>query len=209
MISNHNLTRNYFNAGIALPSSQKIKSPVSTAWRPLSSFHDNEVPAHWHKWLSDRGSLTERLIDASDNQFAVEVLSQVQTLPDESEARALNISPTREVLIRQVILKGKDTPWVFARSILPLTTLTGRLAALRHIDSQPLGAVLFNDPSMSREPVAASYMMASDLHVPESICNQMTHLWGRRSVFRLDSKPLLVSEIFLPSFQDYNYRLEE
>ena len=192
-----------------MPTSRQTKLPASAAWRPLSSFHDHEIPEHWHKWLSDRGSLTERLIDASHNQFAVEVLSQVEKLPDESEARALNIPPSSEVLIRQVILKGKDTPWVFARSILPFTTLTGRLEALRHIDSQPLGAVLFNDPSMSREPVAASYMTAAGLHVPKSICNQMTHLWGRRSVFRLDSKPLLVSEIFLPSFQDYNHGLEE
>jgi len=192
-----------------LPTSRQTKLPTSAAWRPLSSFHDHEIPEHWYKWLSDRGSLTERLIDASHNQFAVEVLSQVEKLPDESEARALNIPPSSEVLIRQVILKGKYTPWVFARSILPFTTLTGRLEALRHIDSQPLGAVLFNDPSMSREPVAASYMTAADLHVPKSICNQMAHLWGRRSVFRLDSKPLLVSEIFLPSFQDYNHGLEE
>ena len=103
---------------------------------------------------------------------------------------------------------GSGKPSI-GRSILPFTTLTGRLEALRHIDSQPLGAVLFNDPSMSREPVAASYMTAADLHVPKSICNQMTHLWGRRSVFRLDSKPLLVSEIFLPSFQDDNHGLEE
>ena len=192
-----------------MPTSRQTKSSASAVWRPLTSFHDHEIPKHWYKWLSDRGSLTERLIDASHNQFTVEVLSQVEKLPDESEARALNISSTSKVLIRQVILKGKGTPWVFARSILPFTTLTGRLEALRHIDSQPLGAVLFNDPSMSREPVAASYMTAADLHVPKSICNQMAHLWGRRSVFRLDSKPLLVSEIFLPSFQDYNHGLEE
>ena len=38
-------------------------------------------------------------------------------------------------------------------------------------------------------------------YVPETLLGN-AHAWGRRSVFVLDGKPLLVSEVFLPAFPD-------
>ena len=76
--------------------------------------------------------------------------------------------------------------------------------ALRELNSKPLGALLFNDPSMTRAPVESSYANASALAVPETLCDGDVFLWGRRSVFCLDQKPLLVSEVFLPGFGTYD-----
>ena len=192
------------NVGTVLPISPPSQTTKAIPWQALTYFDQKQVPATRYNWLSDRGSLTARLIDASENNFSVKVLSQGESVPSESEAAALNIAKNTPVLIRQVILCGRSIPWVFARSVLPLTTLTGRLAALHDLDSQPLGALLFNDPSMTRAPVEASYSLASALAVPETLCAGNIFLWGRRSVFCLDEKPLLVSEIFLPEFGDHN-----
>lgn len=195
------------NIGTALPISQP--SPITSAipWKALSEFDHEQVPAGWHEWLSDRGSLTARLVDASENKFSVEVLNQYEFVPSESEAVALDMSTSTPAMIREVILCGKGKPWVFARSVLPLTTLTGRLVALRELDSQPLGALLFSDPSMTRAPVEVSYSAAAAFSVPDTLCAGNAFLWGRRSVFYLDQKPLLVSEMFLPSFEPYNNML--
>jgi chorismate--pyruvate lyase len=180
----------------------KQKMPVEPIfWQPLSAFESEQLPYFWYQWLSDRGSLTSSLVKASGNRFSVKVLSQREDVPLATEAQALNITVQTPVLVRQVILYGDHIPWVFARSIMPLTTLTGRVAELRNLDNQPLGARLFSDSSMSRETVEVAYFNAQELAVPIGVSNSNAMLWGRRSVFRLDQKPLLVSEIFLSTFE--------
>lgn len=122
--------------------------------------------------------------------------------------------PAREVvLVREVILWGCGQPWVFARSIVPLTTLSGRYRFLRHLGSQPLGELLFNDPTMRRGKFELMQSNISELNTtelniaklspaPTATCALApeTNIWGRRSVFYLSDKPLLVGEFFLPNF---------
>jgi chorismate--pyruvate lyase len=163
---------------------------------------DYQVPPCWRDWLADRGSLTARLLNLSGGDLSVVVANQGLAFPKRSEQRALNLSGRRKALIREVILYGGGQPWVYARSVLPLTTLTGRLRKLRHLDNRPLGALLFKDPNMRREAVQIAHFKNNNL--PHLLNNLGTSAWGRRSVFRLDNKPLLVSEVFLPTFKPYN-----
>ena len=107
-------------------------------------------------------------------------------------------------MVREVVLYGNAQPWVFARSILPLSTLTGRLRKLRQLSNQPLGELLFKDPSMCREPVQYARFDAGNNLLPQSTVSMDQVSWGRRSVFRLDNKPLLVAEVFLPDFNPHN-----
>ena len=162
---------------------------------------------HWRDWLLDKGSLTKRLIAASDGQLTVQVLSQGIEIPRPSEMLALSLPPRQRALIREVLLLGNEQPWVYARSVIPLTTLTGRLRSLRHLDSRPLGALLFNDPSMTRQPIEVAAISPGTLWLPDVLNLSEVTLWGRRSVFCLDQKPLLVAEIFLPAFKPYNQSL--
>ena len=162
---------------------------------------DYRVPAQWRPWLSDRGSLTERLLVASDRQLRVTIIQQKLAVPKLSERRVLGLRARQRAQIREVVLWGRGQPWVYARSILPLKTLTGRLKPLRQLDNRPLGALLFNDPSMRREPVQVARFKAQSGCLPGLARGTGRPLWGRRSVFRLDSKPLLVSEIFLEAFK--------
>ena len=177
------------------------------SWRSLLSRSDRSVPKQWRDWLLDKGSLTQRLIDASDNRLSVQILNQRIDTPRFTERRALKLPPRRLTLIREVVLLANSTPWVYARSIIPLTTLTGRLRKLRHLDNQPLGALLFRDPTMTRGPVEVACHTNINAKLPIALGNIQKSLWGRRSVFRLDAKPLLVSEIFLPDFKPYNQSL--
>jgi chorismate lyase len=155
-------------------------------------------------WLLDRGSLTQRLIDASNDAFRVEVLNQRMALPLLSEARALGLPTHQRALVREVVLYGCDEPWVYARSIIPVKTLTGRLRSLRKLDNRPLGALLFNDRSMQRGDIEIACMNTATHLQPSLPKNIEGTVWGRRSVFTLDQKPLLVSEMFLPGFKPYN-----
>ncbi|TQV82568.1 chorismate lyase [Exilibacterium tricleocarpae] len=177
------------------PGPRKPGEPVWSA-RPGGN---RRPAAHLRRWLLDRGSLTQHLICASQGRFAVQVLHQAIGCPRPGEARALGLGPRRRALIREVILYGRDQPWVFARSILPLSTLTGRQRALRRLDDRPLGALLFKDPSMRRGPIEMAPILPAHGILPLHLQHPQP-AWGRRSVFYLDAKPLLVCEIFLATF---------
>lgn len=155
-------------------------------------------------WLLDRGSLTERLIRASKGQFEVKILFQGMGVPRLSEQRALALPARQRALIREVILLGNHQPWVHARSIIPMKTLTGRLRKLRKLDNRPLGALLFSDPGMARGPIEISNLSMFEPWPSSVPSTYGSPVQGRRSLFWLDDKPLLVSEVFLTGFTPYN-----
>ncbi|MCH9820490.1 MAG: chorismate lyase [Gammaproteobacteria bacterium] len=170
-------------------------------WQPAHGGILVQMPENLGPWLIDNGSLTRKLVALSKDQFEVQVLRQEVATPGAAEANALKMTQQTPVMIREVVLKGRGRPWVFARSILPMTTMTGRLAGLRTLSNQPLGELLFQDPSMTREALEAACLPARILSVPAALAAGDEPLWARRSVFFLDQKPLLVSEVFLSEFK--------
>lgn len=168
------------------------KAPI---WRQ-TSLNNQKIPKHYLSWLLDKGSLTQKLIEKSGGDFHVELVEQrIQHIPL-SERKALKIPPRRWAVIREVILYGQHTPWVYARTVIPLSTLKGSLRRLHYLGNKPLGEQLFSNPTMRREPVEVAQLYTEQL--PPALSTLPT-AWARRSVFRLSNKPLLVSEIFLPA----------
>lgn len=180
----------------------KSLSSLSFAKEPLwfaADLHPNTIEAHWLPWLLDRGSLTERLVSKSKGDFFVKVLRRSICRPRLSEQQVLKLPLNQWAMIREVILFGNNTPWVYARTVVPLSTLHGPLRRLYYLGNQSLGSQLFSHPNMYREPVHIARVDAEQL--PNACqCNDAT--WGRRSIFRLSGKPLLVSETFLPALMD-------
>lgn len=155
-----------------------------------------QVPRHCRLWLSDSGSLTKRLQDASDHHFRVSVLQQYKGKTTLEEQRALNLKPRSQPFIREVELFCYDNPWVFARTVIPVTTLSGEAKALTQLGSKPLGAALFNSPHVTRAAITIKRIHSNQLPLSQAIEPQW--LWGRHSVFHINQAPLLVNEIFLP-----------
>lgn len=178
---------------------------ISHFARELCWFVRPRQPWHLHpstalrSWLLDSGSLTAKLQKLSNGHFSVEVLRQVHARASRSEALALGIGFNELCLIREVILRGHHQPWVFARSVLPLRSLTGSLRHLRKQGTRPLGAFLFSQPHLKRSPIALALISGHHAYLPEALIGA-NPVWGRRSVFSLADKPLLVSEVFLPGF---------
>ena len=173
-------------------------------WKDYRATVSLDIPLQWQCWLLDRGSLTQRLTTASHGAFRVQILRQQIMRPQLSEQQLLHMPNRSLAVVREVLLYGNDQPWVFARSILPLTSLTGAQRRLRKLDNRPLGALLFADPGMRRGSMQIGRIEARNLPLPNNLNGATKPLWGRRSVFYIDTKPLLVSEIFLPGFCPYN-----
>lgn len=160
-----------------------------------------QLPRALCPWLLDEGSLTARLIEHSAQQFAVRLLRQGWGEAFTGEYRLLQSPLRQKMLVREVVLEGAGQAWVFARSLVPVTSLQGRLKALKHLDNRPLGALLFQDPGMRRGPIQVARIKPQHNYVhPSAAPTNGEALWGRRSVFYLDQQPLMVSEVFLPAF---------
>ncbi len=160
--------------------------------------------ASLHDWLLDPESLTARLKGQCD-KFQVHVIGQ-QVEPCSKLEANNNIAEGEDVLIREVLLICDGIPQVFARSLLPLKSLTGEQQALANLGEQPLGQVLFNNPKLHRE-----VLEVAEIKPNQRVCElaamlnlSITHnLWGRRSIFTIEGKPLMVAEVFLPSSPAY------
>ena len=182
-------------------SSAKISHRAEPVWREAQRLHRREVPEDMLRWLLDPASLTLRLKSACRGRFRVAVLAQGWARPHLNEVEVLGMRGNQWGFVREVQLLCDEQPWVFARTIIPRTTLVGSNRRLTRLKSRPLGAVLFADPTMTRGPVEIA-RITSGVRLYASATQHMSKLpdaiWGRRSVFTLHAAPLLVSEIFLP-----------
>lgn len=174
-----------------------------TRWKPNKHYLRADIPRPLCSWLLDTASLTLRLQQLCPGEFRVRVLSQVTGRPTRDEARALGMRNGGQAIIRQVQLLCDGQPWVYARTIIPLSSLRGKLKRLAHLGTRPLGGMLFADPGMQREIVELACIrkgQALFAVATRGLRSKPAVIWGRRAIFRISHKPLLVSEVFLPAF---------
>ncbi len=182
---------------------QSSYQPNADNWRNHRQFSLETLSYDTRRWLLNEDSLTQRLVDISKGHFRVQVLRQHWSRPTLSEARTLGIDPRQKTLIREVVLMCYEQPWVYARSIMPLATLSGRYRSLKYLNTTPLGQLLFNDVSMRRHSFEIAQIAPQHHLLPRQFHQQAT-LWGRRSKFELSGKSLIVCEIFLNDFTPEN-----
>lgn len=177
---------------------------------PITLPNDWQVPEqaklndNLTSWLLEPSSLTARLQSQCDT-FKVVVLGQeVITCTAQDACTAVAIG--EEILVREVLLYCDQQPHVFARSVLPLSSLTGDQQQLANLGEQPLGHIIFNNPSLQRKHIEVAAVTDKNTIKKLNRCipieiNQT--LWGRRSIFYLENKPLIVCEVFLPTANAY------
>ena len=108
-------------------------------------------------------------------------------------------------VVREVQLLCDEVPWVFARTLIPASSLKGPARRLTRLGSRPLGAVLFADRQVRRgdtevarlQPGERLFHAATDSLVPSPGA-----IWGRRTLFYMAGRPLLVNELFLPQIPE-------
>ncbi len=170
-------------------------------WYSRSRLFQHNLPAHLTGWLLDSGSLTRRLRQLCPDQFRVHVLWQGWNRPSPDEARVLGLRLDAWAWIREVQLLCNNQPWVFARTLIPAKTLHGRSRRLTQLGNRPLGEVLFADPGVRRGPVEIAHIAVGQRLHQRAFADRAEPpdaIWGRRSLFWIGERPLLVCEIFLP-----------
>jgi len=166
-------------------------------WKRLAPPHADP----WRPWLTARGSLTWRIVERSAT-FRVEKIAQRFRIPNEDEYFALGRPTHKRALVREVILHADGKPVVLAHSIAARRDLSGAWRALRGLGNRPLAEMLFTDPLVRRSPI--EYSRVDSRHPLWRRARQVfgrtfPPLWVRRSLFRKQGRPLMVTEVFLPA----------
>jgi chorismate--pyruvate lyase len=137
------------------------------------------------EWLLDPFSMTKRL-KLHCKQLSVDLL-ELETLaaegltPDEKKLLA-----DENCLVREVVLKGDGIAWVYARTLIPFSTLTDTEGDIAELGGSPLGERVFADPRARRDAYSMAIIMLDTI----PLLARRTRLW-------INQKPLLVSELFL------------
>jgi len=165
---------------------------------------EEKLSANLYDWLVDTGSLTARLKQHCQT-FTVEILAEGHYQLSDDEKIRLNLTDNLG-FVREVLLKLDGVPWVFARSVIPLNTLTAPGGELEQLGNRSLGSVLFSAPDMQRSEIEiAEFHSHSKVYSLSHLFSSApkASLFGRRSCFLLGGQSLLVSEVFLPDALAY------
>lgn len=177
--------------------------PIGSLTQWQSETKNHTCPEKMQSWLYDHNSLTLKL-ESLSKAFHVEVKQEINIKSSLQLSGYFN--DEKDILVREVLLFIDNIPVVFAQTEIPLSTLTDEQKALAEIGNTSLGKLLFQDPSMLRGQIeVTSFSENSPLHEFCQSIDQETDkiLWARRSLFYVNNKPLLVSELFLPALGIY------
>ena len=189
-----------------MPAYLPADSGRDPRWRPEQRFTSAELAAPCRRWLLDDGSLTARLIALEAGTFSVRRLYQGWQVPLPSEQHLLQVPARQRALVREVLLQLDSQAVVFARSVFPISSLSGELAHLRKLQNRSLGAILFRYPGMQRSPFELARLGGDSAYIAPWV-KQTVPAWARRSCFSIGGKRLLVSEVFLQGFTPWEASL--
>ena len=163
----------------------QLYSPLlrSAKWYPVKSWA-LEQTSHG-VWLLESESLSRRMAQHCQH-FTVKVLAQTIISNSNLSVMERQLVGDSDCLEREVILYGDQQPWVFARTLIPITTLSGKEQDLADLGNNPLGYRVFNDKNSRRDALEVA-----NLATPQQ------PQWARRSRLWINEKPMLVAELFL------------
>lgn len=162
---------------------------VNYDWQPLEA-HKLAPSTSVRRWLQDEGSLTKQLIALSGNEFQVRLETEEWINLNSPELRCQfgPVPQSHRFWSRKVMLLGKGEAWVAAHTLIPEHSFCSPLQQVLQLQNKPLGEFLFSHPGLIRS--AMDFTPAA------------REGWGRRSLFLLFQKPVMVAEFFLPALLD-------
>ena len=168
-------------------------------WRSTSDDVIQALPYHVAEWVAEFGSLTEKLGHYVD-KVRLDLLKEATEQPIKTESDLLNLKEELSQ-VREVVLYGPTKPWIYARTIVPLSD--GHL--ILDLGKTPLGSILFTSSELRRRSLEVM-QLSKEHRLYQKAKTYMdekadaTPLWARRSLWANEdeSKKLLLLEVFLP-----------
>jgi chorismate lyase len=168
-------------------------------WHEHRRGSQHSLPDAVQSWTYEAGSLTQRLRNYYGNTITVSILFHQWRIPFLSERKQLQLPQHRYGLTREVMLHTNGKPLLLARTIIPEETIKVAHRNLAHLGTRPLGEVIFSYPNLERITMDLSLIAPSEWTMPALQKAAISQpIWGRRTVYAIQKRPMLVSEFFLP-----------
>ena len=152
-------------------------------WTSIESI-ESKVNTSILSWLSESGPITNRI--KLSQEFELELLNDdIDEISKEEELFLNSVSETFRV--RRVILLGNNTPVVYAKSVIPSSTIENGLSSLGKIGNAPLGDILFTPGVFTKLEMVCASFLSKEKNV----------YWGRKIKYSVNSEPISVMEVFL------------
>ncbi|MCG8413973.1 MAG: chorismate lyase [Pseudomonadales bacterium] len=168
------------------PDTVDITSP-DLGWGPPSSYR-GRLTSRVESELLQQGSLTARVKQLAGHSFQLQVREQCwrELETDSLRAQFGPIAHGHKFWSRKIAMLGEGVDWILAHTLMPAHAADGPLAAVFSLNNKPLGEYLFEQPGLLR----ANFQL----------CRSASGHWGRRSLFFLHGKPIMVAEFFTADF---------
>ena len=127
-----------------------MKLEQISSWNTYEAIERELTNAEIKSWLLEQGPITKRI--KSIAEFRLELIQDELSDATDDEILFLKID-NEKIRIREVILYGNENPMVFARTIIPDTTIEKGLKELGKIGNKPLGDILFEKDIFSKEDI--------------------------------------------------------
>lgn len=161
-----------------------------------------DISPHLREWLCYSGSFMQRLADKGAENPAIRVLHQAWQCPLPWEKKwVMSDDHASPAWIREVLIFSGTHYWMLARTVIPQETLMGKYESLMQLGEKALGTILFQDPDMKRSPFEFASVPSHSLiedYDASYMKSDHNECWGRRSLFSLQKKTLLLTELLLP-----------
>ncbi|MDO9162884.1 MAG: chorismate lyase [Methylococcaceae bacterium] len=168
-------------------------------WRENRAGIRHTLPVAIQSWTYETGSLTQRLRGIYGNSVAVTVLYNHWQTPYVTERHLLKQSAHRYCLIREVLLHADGKPLILARTIIPEATVNIAKSNLSHLGNRPLGEIIFAYPKLQRLDLNLCVVSPDKWSQAAIDAGGISSpVWGRRTVYAIAQRQMLVSEFFLP-----------
>lgn len=152
-------------------------------WTSIESIESKVDPSIF-SWLSESGPITNRI--KLSQKFELELLNdEIDEISKEEKLFLNTVSETFRV--RRVILLGNNTPVVYAKSVIPSSTIENGLSSLGKIGNAPLGDILFTPGVFTKLEMVCASFLSKEKNV----------YWGRKIKYSVNSEPISVMEVFL------------
>ncbi|WP_114636614.1 chorismate--pyruvate lyase family protein [Polynucleobacter necessarius] len=179
------------------------RNRLRSAWNRVGSGEIHRALREWQPWLSDTGSLTQKIEAVIGQKLEVQVLRDYPQSLNSDESHYFHFQ-LRRCRVREVLLCSNGIPLVMAHSVIPTFSSSGSNHAILRLGTKPLGAVLFSKVrkhSKAKPPRDIARLdKSSELwkKCAKQLNGLSSPLWARRTLYRLKGHPILVNEIFLP-----------
>ncbi len=162
-------------------------------------FEEDTLPESLAEWIYYPGSFMLRL-KQHGILASVQLLRQQWSLPTGDEGEVLDLPRRSYVLVREVLISSDHQDWMYARTVFPAKTLTGKEKQLAHLKNRSLGSILFKEPRLHRSEFSIFSLdqyHAMYQHLLKQVVFEAERVWARRSLFTIKRKSLLLTEVFL------------